>query len=192
MRRLGAILGHRGEARAIWPLLALALILAVDGVLTPGFFTVRVVEGHLFGSLIDVLYRAMPTAVVALGMAVVIGTKGIDLSVGAVIAICGATITWRLHMGDPPALVLAAALAAGLLCGLWNGLLVALLDIQPIVATLILMVSGRGIAQMIDLLYGGTDPASPAISLPRLAPAIWRCCPAACSSAPGFLRFCGC
>ena len=70
--------------------------------LTHGFFTIRVVEGHLFGSLIDVVYRAMPTAVVALGMAVVIGTKGIDLSVGAVIAICGATITWRLHMGDPP------------------------------------------------------------------------------------------
>jgi ribose/xylose/arabinose/galactoside ABC-type transport system permease subunit len=159
MRRLGAILGQPGEARAVWPLLALALILAVDGVLTPGFFTVRVVEGHLFGSLIDVVYRAMPTAVVALGMAVVIGTKGIDLSVGAVIAICGAVITWRLHMGDPPVLVLAAALAAGLLCGLWNGLLVALLDIQPIVATLILMVSGRGIAQMIDLLYGGTDPS---------------------------------
>ena len=96
MRRLGAILGQPGEARAVWPLLALALILAVDGVLTPGFFTVRVVEGHLFGSLIDVVYRAMPTAVVALGMAVVIGTKGIDLSVGAVIAICGAVITWRL------------------------------------------------------------------------------------------------
>jgi galactofuranose transport system permease protein len=157
--RLRTLLGRLSETRAVWPLLALALILIVDGVLTPGFFTIRIVEGHLFGSLIDVLYRAMPTAVVALGMAVVIGTKGIDLSVGAVIAICGATITWRLHMGDPPLVVLAAALAAGLLCGLWNGLLVAILDIQPIVATLILMVSGRGIAQMINLLYGGTDPS---------------------------------
>jgi ribose/xylose/arabinose/galactoside ABC-type transport system permease subunit len=145
--------------RAVWPLLALGVILIVDGVVTPGFFTVRIVEGHLFGSLIDILYRSMPTAVVALGMAVVIGTKGIDLSVGAVIAICGATIAWRLHMGDPPLIVLGFALAAGLACGLWNGLLVAILDIQPIVATLILMVSGRGIAQMINLLYGGTDPS---------------------------------
>lgn len=154
-----ARLGRLRTGRAIWPLLALALILSVDGFVSPGFFTIRIVEGHLFGSLIDILYRSMPTAVVALGMAVVIGTKGIDLSVGAVIAICGATIAWRLHMGDPPLVVLGFALAAALLCGLWNGVLVAFLDIQPIVATLILMVSGRGIAQMINLLYGGTDPS---------------------------------
>ena len=44
-------------------------------------------------------------------------------------------------------------------CGLWNGLLVALLEIQPIIATLILMVSGRGIGLMINLIYGGTNPS---------------------------------
>ena len=46
-----------------------------------------------------------------------------------------------------------------MLCGLWNGFLVAILDIQPIIATLILMVSGRGIGLMINLLYGGTNPS---------------------------------
>src|SRR5439155_20559314 len=46
-------------------------------------------------------------------------------------------------------LALAAALGAGLLCGLWNGFLVAVLGIQPSVATLILMVAGRGVAQLI-------------------------------------------
>ena len=101
----------------------------------------------------------MPTAVVALGMAVVIGTKGIDLSVGSVIAIVGAVITWRIHAGDPHGLILLSALGVGLLCGLWNGFLVAILDIQPIIATLILMVSGRGIGLMINLLYGGTNPS---------------------------------
>ena len=145
--------------RAIWPLLALALILAVDGAISPGFFTIRIVEGRLFGNLVDILYRAMPTAVVALGMAVVIGTKGIDLSVGSVIAIVGAVITWRIHSGDPHFVVLLFALAVGVLCGLWNGFLVAVLDIQPIIATLILMVSGRGIGLMINLLYGGTNPS---------------------------------
>jgi ribose/xylose/arabinose/galactoside ABC-type transport system permease subunit len=45
--------------------------------------------------------------------------------------------------------VLAAALGVGLLCGLWNGILVAVLEIQPFVATLILMVAGRGFAQLI-------------------------------------------
>ena len=152
---LRAIAGHR----AVWPLLALALILAVDGFISPGFFHIRIVEGRLFGNLIDILYRAMPTAVVALGMAIVIGTKGIDLSVGSVIAICGAVITWRIHEGDPHFVILLLALGTGLLCGLWNGFLVASLDIQPIIATLILMVSGRGIGLMINLLYGGTDPS---------------------------------
>jgi len=145
--RVRPALGGRG---VLWPLLALALILLVDGVISPGFFTVRVVEGRLYGSLIDVLYRGTPTALVALGMAVVIGTRGIDLSVGAVLAICGAVMTDLIHRDMTPAAVIAGSLGAGLLCGLWNGMLVALLDLQPIIATLILMVAGRGIAQMIN------------------------------------------
>ena len=146
LTRLGELAGHRG----LWPLLALALILLVDAVISPGFFSVRIVEGGLYGSLIDVLYRGTPTALVALGMAVVIGTKGIDLSVGAVIAIVGAVMTDLIHRDLAAPAVLALTLASGLLCGLWNGFLVAILDIQPIIATLILMVAGRGIAQMID------------------------------------------
>jgi len=153
--------------RAIWPILALALIFTVDGVVSPGFFSIRIVEGRLFGNLIDILYRAMPTAIVALGMAVVIGTRGVDLSVGSIIAICGAVIAWRIHAGDPHALVLLEVLGVGLVCGLWNGFLVAVLDIQPIIATLILMVSGRGIGLMINLIYGGTNPSfiSPLLQL---------------------------
>ncbi len=153
------VLRRLASHREIWPVLALLLILIVDYFISPGFFTIRIVEGRLFGSLIDILYRAMPTALVALGMAVVIGTKGIDLSVGSVIAICGAVIAWRIHEGDPHFVILLLALGTGLLCGLWNGFLVAILDIQPIIATLILMVSGRGIGLMINLLYGGTNPS---------------------------------
>ncbi len=145
--------------RAIWPLLALAVILIVDGIISPGFYEIRVVEGRLFGNLIDILYRAVPTALVALGMAVVIGTKGIDLSVGSIAAIAGAMIAWRIQAGDPHGLVLIYALAASILCGVWNGALVAILGIQPIIATLILMVSGRGIGMLINLIYGGTDPS---------------------------------
>jgi simple sugar transport system permease protein len=133
-----------------WPILALALIFIVDGVVSPGFFSIRVVQGRLFGSLIDVLYRGTPTALVALGMAVVIGAKGIDLSVGAVVAIVGAVMTNLIHRDMSPALVLALTLGAGALCGMWNGFLVAILEIQPIIATLILMVAGRGVALLID------------------------------------------
>jgi galactofuranose transport system permease protein len=55
------------------------------------------------------------------------------------------------------------AVVVGLLCGLWNGLLVTVLEIQPIIATLILMVSGRGIAQMI------TEGQSPTFTNETLA-----------------------
>jgi simple sugar transport system permease protein len=133
-----------------WPVAALALIFLVDAVVSPGFFSIRIVQGRLFGSLIDVFYRGTPGALVALGMAVVIGTKGIDLSVGAVVAIVGAVMTNLIHRDFSPVSVLFLTLGAGALCGLWNGFLVAILDIQPIIATLILMVAGRGIALLID------------------------------------------
>ena len=144
---------------ATWPLLALALILIIDGIIVPNFFEIRIVEGRLFGNLIDIFYRAVPTALVALGMALVIGTRGIDLSVGSIIAICGAVIAWRIQVGDPHIVILFMSLAAGIACGIWNGFLVAGLGVQPIIATLILMVSGRGIGLLINLLYGGKDPS---------------------------------
>ena len=60
--RLRAILGHR----AVWPLAALAVILIIDGIIAPDFFSIRIVQGRLFGSLIDVLYRGMPPALLAI------------------------------------------------------------------------------------------------------------------------------
>lgn len=152
-------LGKIRQSRAIWPLMALAIILIVDAIIMPGFFEVRIVEGRLFGNVIDILYRAVPTALIALGMAVVIGSRGIDLSVGSIVAICGAVIAWRINAGDPHLLVFFYALLAGIVCGMWNGMLVAGLGIQPIIATLILMVSGRGIGLLINSLYGGINPS---------------------------------
>lgn len=138
------LLPRRGLAQV----LALIVILAVDRIVSPQFFDLRLQDGRLFGSLIDVLNRGTPVALLTLGMVLVIATRGIDLSVGAVMAISGAIAA---SLADSYALpiVLAAALGAGLVCGLWNGFLVAVLGMQPIVATLILMVAGRGIAQLI-------------------------------------------
>jgi simple sugar transport system permease protein len=82
-------------------------------------------------------------------MTLVIATKGIDLSVGAVIAICGAVAASSIVSGNSLAYTLITTLCVGLLCGVWNGFLVAILNIQPIIATLVLMVAGRGIAQLI-------------------------------------------
>lgn len=130
-------------------LIALGLLLLADWIVFPGFFSLSVTEGRLTGSVIDVLNRGAPVALLALGMAPVIATRGIDLSVGAVMAIAGAVAAVSVEAGHPWWLAVVFALGAGLAAGLWNGALVALLEIQPIVATLVLMVAGRGIAQLI-------------------------------------------
>ncbi|MGC2775904.1 MAG: ABC transporter permease [Bradyrhizobium sp.] len=135
---------RRGLAQA----LALIVILMVDRAVSPQFFNLHLQDGRLFGSVIDVLNRGTPVALLSLGMVLVIATGGIDLSVGAVMAIAGATAASLADTHSLP-VVIAAALGVGLACGLWNGILVAVLRIQPIVATLILMVAGRGIAQLI-------------------------------------------
>ncbi|HAB74716.1 MAG TPA: sugar ABC transporter permease [Pantoea sp.] len=128
---------------------ALILVLLVDSLVANNFFAVHLQDGRLFGSPIDILNRAAPVALLAIGMTLVIATGGIDLSVGAVMAIAGATAATLTVSGHGLTTVIFSALGAGLLCGLWNGVLVALLRIQPFVATLILMVAGRGIAQLI-------------------------------------------
>ncbi len=93
------------------------------------------------------LLQAAPIVIVALGMALVIGTEGIDLSVGAVMALSAALIPLYLGYGVVASIVVA--LLAGLLAGMFNGLLVAYVGIQPIVATLAILVGGRGLALVI-------------------------------------------
>ncbi|WP_296106431.1 ABC transporter permease [uncultured Agrobacterium sp.] len=129
--------------------IALFIILAAITVISPGFLNVSMQNGRLYGSLIDILVRAAPVALLTIGMTLVIATKGIDLSIGAVIAICGAVAATLISAGHSIPVVIAVSLAVGVACGIWNGILVAVLDIQPIIATLILMVAGRGIAQLI-------------------------------------------
>jgi len=128
---------------------ALLIVFLVNWLVFRDFFALRLQDGRLFGSLIDVLNRGAPVAILALGMTLVIATRGIDLSVGAVMAIAGAMAATLTAQGYPLPVALGAAVGVGLACGLWNGFLVAVLEIQPFVATLILMVAGRGFAQLI-------------------------------------------
>ena len=134
--------------RGLPQIIALAIVLLLDRVASPGFFHIRFMGGRLFGSVIDVLNHGAPVAMLSLGMVLVIATGGIDLSVGAVMAISGA-IAATLADTQPLFVTLLAAVSVGVVCGVWNGILVAWLRIQPIVATLILMVAGRGVAQLI-------------------------------------------
>ncbi len=138
-----------GAAALLWPALALAALLLFNAVSTDGFFDLTWRDGKVYGSAIDVLDNAGPVALVAIGMTLVIATGGIDLSVGAVLAIAGAVAAVLLRDGWSVAIAVPAALGAGVACGLLSGLLVAGVRVQPIIATLIVMVAGRGVAQMV-------------------------------------------
>jgi galactofuranose transport system permease protein len=153
-RFLGAI---SPDSRLLWTLLALLIILIVNRIVSPNFFDVRMVNGRLIGSVINILDNAAPYALLAIGMTLVIATRGIDLSVGAVMAISAAVAVKLINQYEQgateffyqPGFVILITIGVGIICGLWNGILVTFLDLQPIIATLILMVAGRGVAQMI-------------------------------------------
>jgi simple sugar transport system permease protein len=151
-------LTRRRRSVVFWPLLALSGLLLFNLVSTEEFYNMELRRGSffgiqvpmLFGSMIDVLNLASKVGILAVGMTLVIAVGGIDLSVGAVMAIAGAMMaTLSEQLGYTPAQCIVVALAAGVVCGAWNGFLVAIMDIPPMVATLILMVSGRGVAQLI-------------------------------------------
>ncbi|MBX3618599.1 MAG: ABC transporter permease [Rhizobacter sp.] len=150
------------EHRLAWPLITLLLLLILNAAFNTSFLHLEWRGGHLYGSLVDILNRAAPLVVVSLGMTLVIATRGIDISVGATVAIAAAVAAWMIggalvvtgglatHPSRfPMPVAIAGALGVALLCGLWNGVLVARVGMQPIIATLILMVAGRGIAQLI-------------------------------------------
>lgn len=139
------------HSRLYWPVMALLLILLANLFISPGFFELEFRDGRVYGSLVDILNRGAPVALLAIGMSLVIATGGVDLSVGAVIAITGAVCANLLNSSaDSLFIVISLGLFAGLVAGFINGSLVSFLGIQPIVATLVLMVAGRGIAQLIN------------------------------------------
>jgi simple sugar transport system permease protein len=158
------------ESRLFFPLIAFVLVLIIDLILVPNFFRIEVRNGNLYGNLIDVFRNGSTVALLAIGMTLVIATGGVDLSVGAVMAIAASvaalmmnpwvigkelTVELQRLVMDPTYtylplwLVILVTLLIATFCGLWNGVLVAYVRIQAMVATLILMIAGRGIAQLI-------------------------------------------
>lgn len=154
------------DSQLFWPLLALGLIMLFNLFFTPGFYNIEIKDGRLSGFLIDILNRGSILMLLSIGMTMVIATGGVDLSVGAVVAISAATATVLINPAlarqlisseelikdvtyTPLWLCILAALLVSTACGFWNGLLISRGKIQPMVATLVLMVAGRGIAQLI-------------------------------------------
>jgi galactofuranose transport system permease protein len=131
-----------GWARDNGVYVAFAVLVLFNAIFTTNFVTTA--------TLFNLLIQVAPVLIVSLGMALVIGTEGIDLSVGSVMAIASAIVPLYIGYGWPVAVLIA--LVVGTLAGALNGGLVAFVGMQPIIATLALFVGGRGLAQV---LVGG-------------------------------------
>ncbi|MES2815809.1 MAG: ABC transporter permease [Pseudomonadota bacterium] len=138
----------RPDPRLAGLLVALAALLVLNVAITPNFLNMQTLAVNAS--------QVATIAIVAVGMTLVIASGGIDLSVGSVMAVAGALAPMIFLSGwavANPGLGLVASIVLPLLaaaaCGLFNGVLIAHLGVQPIIATLIFFISGRGIAQVL-------------------------------------------
>src|SRR5512145_2527745 len=123
------------ESRLFFPLVALSLILLFDFIFIPGFFNIENREGNLHGSLIDIFRNGSTVMLLAIGMTLVIATGGVDLSVGATMAIAASVagilmnpsalrnevffVTDPTYTFQPLWVVISVALLVSIMCGLW-------------------------------------------------------------------------
>ena len=144
--------------RLFMPLVCLLAIIIVATITIPGFLSMSLKNGVPYGYPVDVINRASELVILSVGMTLVTAASGgQDISVGAVMAVAAAVCCQILSGGEvsvnslsaPIIVAFLAALVASGICGAFNGFLVAKLNIQPMVATLILYTAGRGIAQLI-------------------------------------------
>ena len=140
---------------------AIVLLVAIATILNPGFLSA--------GNLRVQAFQLVPTLLVSLGMAMVIATEGVDLSVGAVIALAASLVP--LYLGYNAYVAIAVCIVGGIVAGAISGLMVAVAKVQPIVATLALMIGLRGLA----VIFNGnqakpvSDPTFGAIGLNSVA-----------------------
>jgi ribose/xylose/arabinose/galactoside ABC-type transport system permease subunit len=160
--RRQSVLERVFRSKIFWAVVAELLILLVCVISNPNFLKIEINEGTgaLFGVPIDILSRSADITIIAMGMTLVIALGGTDLSVGALVAVSGAMalkfLRWDVLQYPTPGnytimpyyLVILVPLVVCTMMGAFNGLLITKLGMQPIIATLILMVAGRGIAQI--------------------------------------------
>lgn len=118
----------------------LVLILLVNLFVTPNFLSA--------GTLWNIITQSCTIILTGMGMTMVISTGGIDISVGAVMALAGIVSAKALNMGIVPAIILA--LLACMVSGLIAGFMVGKMRVQPMVVTLALMIGVRGVAQVLN------------------------------------------
>lgn len=113
------------------------------------------------GNLRSVLIGMVPGALIAIGMAVLLASGGFDLSVAAVMALCGTIVAYLLSHDVPVVLAIVLTLLLGVLIGAGNGALVTVLNVNPLIATLGTLSIARGLALVITEGYNISNlPAS--------------------------------
>lgn len=125
--------------KKIWsnkPLIGLIIFAVIVSVLNPRFLT--------HANILNVLRQTSINSIIAIGMTLVILTGGIDLSVGSILAFCGAVMASLLNAGHNPILALIVTLALGLVFGFFNGFLVSKMKLQAFIVTLVTMTFLRG------------------------------------------------
>lgn len=144
--------------RILWSFLGLIGILMLNLIISPEFFQVSMIEeGRLHGNLISILNNGARLIILASGMTLVYATGGIDLSVGSVMAVAGGMAALLIRPGylqgmpvldpqPPMVVIILIPLIIVMLLGLVNGIMVAIVKVQPIIATLIMMYTARGLA----------------------------------------------
>ena len=138
-------LSRRGVMSKAWwienkSLVALLVLIGVVSFLSPNFFTAD--------NLLNILRQTSVNAIMAVGMTLVILTAGIDLSVGSVLALCGALAATMVAMELPIWLVVPLTLGAGALLGGVSGLIIAKGKVQAFIATLVTMTALRGVTMV--------------------------------------------
>lgn len=129
-------------------LIALVVMIVIVSFLNPNFFTT--------GNILNILRQTAINAIMAVGMTLVILTAGIDLSVGSVLALCGAIGASLIAAEMPVVLAVGAALGAGALLGAASGLIISKGKVQAFIATLVSMTLVRGLT----LVYTDGRPIS--------------------------------
>ena len=125
--------------KKIWsnkPLIGLIIFAVIVSILNPRFLT--------HANILNVLRQTSINSIIAIGMTLVILTGGIDLSVGSILAFCGAVMASMLNAGHNAILSLIVTLALGLVFGFFNGFLVSKMKLQAFIVTLVTMTFLRG------------------------------------------------
>ncbi|EJL7848336.1 ribose ABC transporter permease [Vibrio parahaemolyticus] len=121
-------------------LIALLFLIVVVSFLNPNFFTVD--------NILNILRQTSVNAIIAVGMTLVILTAGIDLSVGSVLALCGAFAASLIAMEVPVLIAVPTALLAGAALGAISGIIIAKGKVQAFIATLVTMTLLRGVTMV--------------------------------------------